>query len=45
MTDCSPEAINIPRGCSSRVILLVEVERIAMLPSQKDNNSFIIPTV
>ena len=38
MTVCSPEAGNIARGCSPRVILPVESEQI------KDNNCFIIPT-
>ena len=44
MTICSPEAGNIARGRSSRVILPVEGEQIVILPSHKGNNCFIIPT-
>ena len=44
MTVCSPEAGNIVRERSPRVILPVAGERIVMLPSHKDNNCFIIPT-
>ena len=44
MTVCSPEAGNIARGSSPRVILPVEGEQIVMLPSHKGKNCFIIPT-
>ena len=43
MTICSPEAGNIARGRSPRATLLVEGEQIAMLPSHKGNNCFIMP--
>ena len=44
MTICSPEAGNIARGRSQRVILHVEGEQIVMLPSHKGNDCFIIPS-
>ena len=44
MTICSPEAGNIARGRSPRVILPFEGEQIVMLPSHKGNNCFIITT-
>ena len=44
MTICSPEAGNIVRGRSPRVILHVEGEQNVMLPSDKGNNCLITPT-
>ena len=44
MASCSPEASNINRGRSPRVILLVEEEQIAMYSAHNDNNCFIILT-
>ena len=42
MTICSPEAGNIARVRSRRLILPVEGEQIVMLPSHKGNNCFIM---